>query len=64
MPEPKMTTKVEVVRMLRRAGLWELAEHADRVLPDDVALERAADIGWHYGGITRDELISLMGGSP
>lgn len=49
--------------MLLRAGLAEVAEEADRTLPDPVELERAAEFGMRYG-ITRDELISRIGGSP
>jgi hypothetical protein len=40
-----------------------VAEEADRSLPDPVELRRAAEFGARYG-ITRDELISRMGGSP
>ncbi len=55
--------KREIVELLRRAGHFEVAEEADRSLPDPVELERAAEFGARYG-ITRDELISRMGGSP
>jgi hypothetical protein len=55
--------KQEIVRVLLRAGLAEVAEEADRTLPDPVELERAAEFGMRYG-ITRDELISRIGGSP
>ena len=53
----------EVVRVLRNAGFPEAAEEAERSLPDEVDLERAAEFGARYG-ITRDVLISRMGGSP
>lgn len=53
----------EIVEMLRRAGLPEAAEEANRSLPDPVELEHALKFGERYG-ITRDELISRMGGSP
>ena len=56
-------TKAEVIRLLRNAGLPHVAEEAERSLPDEVDLERAAEFGARYG-ITRDELISRMGGSP
>jgi hypothetical protein len=49
--------------MLRNAGLEHVAEEAERSLPDEVDLERAAEFGLRHG-ITRDELISRMGGSP
>lgn len=55
--------KREVVELLRRAGHLEVAEEADRSLPDPVELRRAVEFGARYG-ITRDELISRMGGSP
>jgi hypothetical protein len=53
----------EVVEVLRRAGLPEVAEEGNRSLPDPVELEDAAKFGERYG-ITRDFLISRMGGSP
>jgi hypothetical protein len=53
----------DVVDMLRRVGLPELAEEALRVLPDPVDLDFAARVLQAYG-ITKDELIDRMGGSP
>ena len=58
-----LTTKREVVRVLRNAGLLQAAEEAERTLPDELDIERAAEFGERYG-ITRDVLISRMGGSP
>ena len=58
-----LMAKREIVELLRRAGHFEVAEEADRSLPDPVELEIAAEFGMRYG-ITRDELISRMGGSP
>jgi hypothetical protein len=58
-----LIAKQEVVEVLRRAGLPEVADEADRTLPDPVELERAQEFGARYG-ITRDDLISRMGGSP
>jgi len=58
-----MIPRHELVRILRNAGLSEVAEEAERSLPDEVDLDRAADFGAQYG-VTRDELISRMGGSP
>jgi hypothetical protein len=55
--------KRAIIRMLRNAGLPHVAEEAERSLPDEVELERAAEFGARYG-ITRDVLISRMGGSP
>jgi hypothetical protein len=56
-------TKQEIVQILRNAGLPKVAEEAERSLPDQVDVEQAAEFGARYG-ITRDELISRMGGSP
>ncbi len=55
-------SRQEVVAMLRRAGLREEAEEAQRALSDPVDLDRALVWGQEHG-ITRDELISRMGGS-
>lgn len=56
-------TRQGVVDMLRIVGLRELAEEAHRVLPDPVEYHHAARFLARYS-ITKDELISLMGGSP
>jgi len=61
--DPPQYTKDEIVRLLRRAGLEDAAEEAERVLPEKFDLMRAAEFGMRHG-ITRDELISRMGGSP
>jgi hypothetical protein len=52
-----------VVDILRTVGLRELAEEAHRALPDPVEYDHAARYLFQYS-ITKDELISLMGGSP
>jgi len=57
------TGKQEVVRMLWKAGLFEIADEAMRDLPDPVDLDHLRDWGAQRG-ITRDVLISQMGGSP
>ena len=56
-------TRQHVVDILRTAGLLDLAEEARRVLPDPVEYNHAARFLAEYG-ITKDELISRMGGSP
>ena len=56
-------TRQHVVDILRIAGLPELAGEADRVLPDPVEYNHAAPFLAQYG-ITKDELISRVGGSP
>ena len=53
----------DVVDMLRRTGLPEIAEEALRVLPDPVDLDFAVKVLQSYG-VTMDELIDRMGGSP
>jgi hypothetical protein len=58
-----MMTKHEIVRILRSAGLPHVAEEAERSLPKEVDLERAVEFAARYG-VTGDELISRMGGSP
>jgi hypothetical protein len=56
-------TRQEVVRMLRKAGFRAAADEAMRDLPDPVDLDHVQDWGIQRG-ITRDVLISQMGGSP
>ncbi len=52
-----------VVHILRLAGLPDLADEAQRVLPDPVEYDHAARFLAQHG-ITKDELISRRGGSP
>ena len=56
-------TRQHVVEVLRTAGLPEVADEANRSLPEELDLERAAEFLARYG-ITKDALISRMGGSP
>jgi hypothetical protein len=56
-------SRQDVVDVLRAAGLPEVAEEVGRSLPDPVDVERAAQLLYRYG-ITKDVLISRMGGSP
>ena len=56
-------TRQHVVDILRIAGLPKLAGEAYRVLPDPVEYNHAARFLAQYG-ITKDELISRVGGSP
>ncbi len=56
-------TRQHVLDVLRRAGFAETAEELSRVLPDLVDLDKAEGILAPYG-ITRDVLVSQMGGSP
>jgi hypothetical protein len=53
----------EIVATLRRTGYPELADEAERELPDQVDLEQVqAFLRPH--GVTKDDIISGMGGSP
>jgi hypothetical protein len=56
-------SRQEVADMLRKAGLREAADEAMRELPDPVDLEFLQEWSGRHG-ITRDALISQMGGSP
>jgi hypothetical protein len=56
-------SRQEVVDLLRKAGFREAADEAMRELPDPVDLEFLEEWGGRHG-ITRDILISRMGGSP
>ena len=56
-------TRQEVVDILRRAGLHGAADEAMRELPDPVDLDQIQEWGMRHG-LTKDSLISLMGGSP
>ena len=56
-------TRQHVVEVLRASELPEVADEANRSLPEELDLERAADFLARYG-ITKDALISRMGGSP
>jgi hypothetical protein len=52
-----------VVDTLRRFGYLQEADEALRVLPDDIDLNQLEEFGNRHG-ISRDELINQMGGSP
>jgi hypothetical protein len=56
-------TKRHIVEVLRMAGLPQVADEANRSLPDEMTVERAEQFVGRYG-ITKDQLISRMGGSP
>jgi hypothetical protein len=43
--------------------MYDVADEANRSLPEQLDLERAAEFLGRYG-ITKDALISRMGGSP
>jgi hypothetical protein len=56
-------SRQQLVDVLRKTGFWKAADEAMRVLPDPVDLDYACGWAEQYG-ITRDHLISRMGGSP
>ena len=56
-------TRHQVIEVLTRAGFTEAADEARRSLPDTIDVEKLAEWGQKWG-ITRDELVSRMGGSP
>lgn len=56
-------SRQDVVDFLRGLGYPDVADEAERDLPDPVELRRAQEFGERHG-ISRDELINRMGGSP
>lgn len=52
-----------VVDLLRHAGYRQAAEAAENELPDPVTLEQVQKFADRHG-ISRDEIVSQMGGSP
>lgn len=56
-------SRQHITDMLRRVGFSELADMALRELPDPVDTEQLETWGIRYG-VSMDDLISRMGGSP
>jgi hypothetical protein len=52
-----------IVASLRRLGYGDVADDAERVLPSEVPEEQLLKFADQHG-ISRDEMISRMGGSP
>jgi hypothetical protein len=52
-----------LVDTLRRLGYTQAADEAARVLPEQVSLDEIIKFTDRFG-ISRDEVISRMGGSP
>ena len=52
-----------VIDLLRRLGYTQAAEEAARELPDPVTLEEVMKFGDRHG-LSHDEILSQMGGSP
>jgi hypothetical protein len=56
-------SRQEVVSIMRRTGYTELADEAERVLPDPVDLDQLEAFARQHG-VSKDDMISEMGGSP
>jgi hypothetical protein len=52
-----------VIDLLRRLGYTQAAEEAARELPDPVSMEEIKKFGDRHG-ISHDDIMSQMGGSP
>ena len=52
-----------MIDLLSRLGYTQLAQEASRVLPDPVNANQVAEWGVEHG-LTYDDLVSRMGGSP
>lgn len=52
-----------MIDVINSAGYTQLAEEASRILPDPVGVDWLEALGVQYG-VTLDDLISRMGGSP
>jgi hypothetical protein len=53
----------EIVTLMRRTGYRELADEAERVLPDPIDPDQLEAFAQAHG-VTKDDIISEMGGSP
>ncbi len=56
-------SRQEIVKMLRRAGLSDVASAAQKSLPDPVDAKVLDQFCTGYG-LSRESLIDRMGGSP
>ena len=56
-------SRQEIVTLMRRTGYAELADEAERVLPDPVDAEQLQAFAQAHG-VSRDDIMSEMGGSP
>jgi hypothetical protein len=56
-------SKQEAIDMLRSWGYSQLADEASRELPNPVDLDEFRDWNMRHG-LSRDDIISRMGGSP
>lgn len=56
-------SKAEVLRVLRHAGLFQVADKLEPVLPEVVDLDHDHELFERYG-LDQDVLISQLGASP
>jgi hypothetical protein len=56
-------SRQEIVAIMRRTGYTQLADEAERVLPDPVDIDQIAAFAQSHG-VDRDTFVSEMGGSP
>ena len=56
-------SRQHVIDLLNRLGHTQLAEEAARVLPDPVDVDQIS-VWFMQHGLSHDDLISQMGGSP
>ena len=56
-------SRQEIVALMRRTGYAELADEAQRVLPDPVDGDQLEAFANSHG-VNRDDIMSAMGGSP
>jgi hypothetical protein len=56
-------SRQHVIDLLNRLGYTQLTEEASRVLSDPVDADKVST-WWMLHGLSRDDLISRMGGSP
>jgi hypothetical protein len=56
-------SKAELLRVLRRAGLFHVADELEPLLPEVVDFDRDHELLERYG-LEQDVLMSRMGASP
>jgi hypothetical protein len=56
-------SRQEIVKTLRRTGYTELADEAERDLPDPITSDQLQAFAQAHA-IDRDSIIDVMGGSP
>jgi hypothetical protein len=63
MPKTEYRRRDEVVTLMRRVGLNEVADDAQLHLPESVSLDEALRF-LQERGVSRDVLTDMLGGSP